>query len=234
MPKTSKQIAKILLIEASVNRLSETAKGLSFLAEQAYLNRDYKPLRAIAEKIPCVSDEFADIGLYFQALAESKNGSGDMTNVYKAFSRLADSSSSKIRAASLLFLGRDYLHYKNYRMANQLFAESANLALLASAPLTFVNAQNAHSVSLAENGDYEESIKLIKSIEPLIQMVGRIYPVVFGEYCNNMACNYLDLNELDLASYYSNKAVSMKVSANYREWYETRKEVEEKLRQRDF
>jgi hypothetical protein len=230
MPKMIRQRTNILFMTTSVlDKLSETAKGLAFLARQAYVNRKFESLKKISERLLP-----SDVGLYFQAMADSKHGDGDMQSVRKTFACLADSPLTQVRAAARLFWGWDNLRYENFTEAKRLIMQASHLATSEGmcAPLTYINAQNALSVLLAENGAYKESLNLIKNNESLIMRLSHFYPVVLGEYYNNAACSYNDLNELDLAYYYSNKAVSMKVSANYKEWYETRKDIEEKLGQR--
>jgi hypothetical protein len=232
MLSTKTKTIKSLFILPSIGKLGETTRGLSFCARQAYTIRDFKSLRIISERLLNLSD--SEVGSYYKALSESKNGKANIEQALRIFRELCDSPSIKIRAASLLAVGRKELLYKNYSEAKRFILESSRLAALGNlgSPLTFVNAQNALSILLAEIGAIKESLEILKTNEPLVKLVGFHFPSVLGEHHNNTACSLLELGELSEASYYSDKAIANPAALNYPEWFDTKKEIDEKLDQK--
>jgi hypothetical protein len=230
MPKTStNRIKNLFMFSSEFERVIETTvKRLSFLARQAYTVNDFPTLKQRADELFDLSPE---LGSYFQSLFLSRYGEGNLELAYKKMAELANSSSVQIRAGAMLYLGWRELYYQNTEEAKRNFEIASSLALSNDlcAPVTFINAQNALSVLFAQQGAVKESVELIQSHEYLVKLVGAYFPAVSAEVNNNIAYGCLELDELEKASYYSNRALSTDAAINFPEWFKTRQEIDDKL-----
>jgi hypothetical protein len=237
MPKrNTKTKSNLILISSVETKLSETAKSLSFLARQAHLNKDFKNLAICSENLINLSAASEETGRFFYSLSQSQYGEGDLESAYKILTELSESKSTEIRAASLLAIGRKELSLKNYEEAGRTFLSSAGLAMSnrICAPLTYIQSQIALSAMYAEIEAYDESLLIMQGVEPLVKSIASKYPALLGEYWNNLACGYLELDELEAAFYYSSKAVSMKVAAYFPEWFATKSDIDHKLYEKNY
>jgi hypothetical protein len=236
MPKTNKQIARILLIETSIDKLGETAKSLSFLARQAHLNKDFSSLSVLSEHLLNLSPQTENLGRYFSALSLSRYGQGDSLAAYKIFTELANSEIDELKSAALLAVGRTELFHGNHAEASRILGEAAKIAASNNlcAPVVYVQSQIVLSLLCAEAGALTESLKILQGIEPLVKSLGVGYPTILAEFWNNIAYGYMEHADLDRAVYYTEKAVSMTVSQKYPDWLATKQEIDQKLYEKNY
>lgn len=228
MKQTAKQITNFFIVTSSIREsVDVTERNLSFLARQAYVNREFENLGKLSIALLNLPSHSGEIGRFYQALDFSRQGKGNNLFAQKVFEELADAHSPKIRAASTLAIGRLEMRAGNYADASRTLLEASKLALSNDlcGPLTFINAQNALSVMQGLNGAYDESIRILKGIEPFTKIAARYFPPVLGELWNNLACGYGDLGDYQTASYYINKATSISIIKNYPEWIETKQDI---------
>jgi tetratricopeptide (TPR) repeat protein len=227
MPKISNNKTKNLLILSSIrDRLGVTAKRLSLLARQAYVNRDYELLRAYYEILLNLGSVSEDAGLLYKGLYES------ISNPLECgiFERLAESSDPRIRAASILKLG-GIAYRKNHEAEAQKLILLANKIALSNnmcAPLIAFNAQDAYSGILSAQGAHDESLRILQNNSTLVNYLGGFFPVTKGEFLNNCAYEHLQMGNFEAAWHLINKAIALPTS--YPEWLETREEIEQKLK----
>jgi tetratricopeptide (TPR) repeat protein len=232
MPKSKIKTPKSLFMLSSYGeKVGETAKRLSYLARQAYSIRDFKKLSAFSEMLINLSPVSEDEGHLFQALAMSRQGSGDTLQAKQIFEQLANSSKTPIRAASLLALGVSEYNRKNYRESARLLIEASKVSLSENicAPITFVNSQNALSIIQADNGAYHESLKLLQGVEPIVRNIGCYFPAMVVELYNNYACGFLDSGDTQTALHFINKALQNPFASRYPELLETNEAINSSL-----
>jgi hypothetical protein len=228
-----KQITPRFIVISSIEKITERATYLSYLARRAYTVRDYNQLAVFSESLINLSP-FKDIGEFYQALALSKQGAGDIEKARNIFCKLTESPLVQLRAASLLAMGVSEYNRKNYQEASRLFIEAGKVSISENicAPITFVNSQNALSIIQADNGAYSESLKLLQGVEPIVRIIGCYFPAIQGEFYNNYACGFLDFGDTQTALQFNHKALQNPFVSRYPEWLATREDIKEKLNQK--
>jgi hypothetical protein len=234
MPKTRNKTTKSLFMVSSVietiENVSETAFRLSFLARRAYTDRDYNRLAVFSKSLINLSP-FTEIGEFYEALSLSKQGAGDIGRTQRTFENLTESSFVQLRAASTLVLGMREMRRENFSEAGRLIIKANKLALSNNtcAPLTAINAQNALSVIKGISGDSEGSLKLLSGMERLVKTMGIYYPAILGEHWNNQAYEHYQLGNLNIASHFITKAITIQSIRPYPEWLENNEDIKSSL-----
>jgi tetratricopeptide (TPR) repeat protein len=234
MPKRIKKISNILFMVSSKETIEKTAANLSLQARQAYTVRDFSEVFACSEKLLQLTPTHQPTGVYYKALALSNLG--EIVIADTAFEGLINVEKAPIRAASFLALGMRQMQKGNYEYATKLIHNASTLALSGDicAPLTAIYAQNAMSVICGINGNSEQSLKILNTIEPLVKNVGTRFPGLLGQHWNAVAYENFQLGNVDLALNLSSKAISLSISSKYPEWRETFDEISAHLPSRSF
>lgn len=190
-----------------------------------YYTRDFDRLAEVGKGLIELSPRSEDAGRFYYSVARIGLGLGEFD--IRTFEELAESESLSVRAASLLALGGQALRAEENDEAARLFRLSYDLCRLSGeAPLTSLHARCAMSLLLSKNGYHKKSLELLQQIQPAAYQWGSVFRILLGEQFNNVAYELSMLGELQAAQYAINKACAMPVAAYYPEWFETKKEIE--------
>ncbi|MBI3654125.1 MAG: tetratricopeptide repeat protein [Acidobacteria bacterium] len=228
MKQTTKQITNLFILQSSINESVEvTARYLSILGRQAETNCDYTQLSLISNELLKIKAT-EETGLYFQSLVYSRRGEGEWPAAYALLSSLINSPKSYIRAASTLSLGVREYRQENFTEAGRLIVDANKLALSNNicAPVIAVYSQIAISAMLAAQGASEQSLKSLEEADTIARSLGRFFPSLLGLFLNNYACAYLEMEDLQAAAYYSDKALAIPSLNNRHEWLRTKQEIQ--------
>jgi hypothetical protein len=231
-----KALNTILIANSSVNKFSETATSLSFLARQAYSDRNYELLSPISDLLINLSQTTEETGRFYKALWHSKRGVGNLKQSHEILESLADSSRAQIRAASLCALGINSYHLGDMAEAIRLLSTTNQIALSENicAPFTAVYSAITLSAIQCDNGATMEGLKTLQNVEPLARYLGYISKSLLGDFYNNYACCLSENDELEAAYYYSNLAISTEVALNFPDWFESKQEIDQKLYEKNY
>jgi hypothetical protein len=228
MKQTAKQIKNFFIIQSSVRESVEvTAQHLSFLASQAYWNRDYSRLAVLADSLINMSARSEAAGRYYQALALSQQGKGKREMTENTFQQLANHESLPIRSSSILALGLKSMRDGAFDEAGHLFLEANRMSLSNNlcAPTTAINAQNALSMIFSLKGAHQESFDILRGLRPLVGLVGKYLPAVYYDYLNNCACELFSLGDETTAANLIQKVSASPMYLVYPEWQETAADI---------
>jgi hypothetical protein len=225
MKQATKQITNLLILQSSISESVEvTARHLSILARQAYLNRDYSRLTSLADSLINMSARSEAAGRYYQALALSRKWkSNHKAEIQNTFQQLTDTAPLPIRSASLLALGLNAFCDGDYDEAKNLIIEANRMSLSNNlcAPVIAVNAQDALSMILSFKGAHKESLDILRGLRPLVGVVGKFLPTVYYNYLNSNAYEYLSLGDVTTAANLIRKVSRAPMYLAYPEWQET-------------
>lgn len=229
---TRPAISSFFILSASLSEVVDTKiSKLSFIGRQAYYAHDYNRLAVIGNELMNLSARSEDVGRYFHSIAEHRLGLKGFDET--VFEELANQSSAPVRAASIHALGLQALRYRKTDEALRLFLESYNLSVTNNrSSIIGIHAANSVSELFSINGSHGESLKLLRAIHPAVCEWGRVYPLLLGEQFNNVAYELFKLGELSAAQYTINKACAMPIAKLNPEWFETKAEIEDKLREK--
>jgi hypothetical protein len=228
---TNPKIKNIFIVSASLSEVIElqTSK-LSLLARQAHYARDYNRLAVVGSELMNLSSRSEDVGRYFRSLAARRLGLKEYNET--VFEELANRSSLPVRAASTLALGMRALRSKQTDDAFRLFQESYRLSTKSDrTSITTIHTITSVSQLFSQEGSHRESLEIMKAIHPAVREWGRVFPYLLGEQYNNLAYELFKTGQLAEAHYTVNKACAMPIARAYPEWFETKLEIEEKLRE---
>jgi hypothetical protein len=228
MKQIAKPITNLLIVTSSISEsVDVAAKHLSFLARQAYTNRDYNRLAVLADSLINLSARSEAAGRYYQALALSREGKGNRQEFQNIVQPLADDAPLPIRSASVLALGVAAIRKGDYHEAKNLLIEANRMSLSDNlcAPITAINAQHALSSLLSFQGFHEESLDIMRGLKPLIEVVGKFLPTMYFDYLNNTAYEYFSLGDLTTASHIIRKVLKSPNMHAFPEWQETADDI---------
>lgn len=222
---SSKEIIKRFFIR-SVS-YQERVDGLTYLGRQAQFERNYPAVAAVAEALQELGEP---AGLYFEAISLSRLWQSEETGrAKKIFESLVDNAPKAIRAAALLTLAnRDY-RIGDTETAKRRFLQTSKLSVDTS-PLTHLFSLNALSRALSDEGAKKESFQILLSTYPAAVQLGRLFPTILGDQLNNMAYELAGHGHLHTAWEYINRACALEAAINYPVWFETRAEIEQKIK----
>lgn len=200
MPKINKRISETFFkIVSSIETTEKTTSHLSLRAQQAYLSRDYFKVHEYSLRLRSISPKGESVGDFFRALTLSNLGEIDAAD--RIFEELTNSELTPLRAASLLALGIRELQHERYEASTKLVSKAGALARSAGicAPLTAINAQYAMAFICGINGSSEQSIKLLETVEPLMNSVAPLFPAVMGLHFNALAYEHFQLGQVEIS-----------------------------------
>jgi tetratricopeptide (TPR) repeat protein len=206
------------------------ANALIHSAEQAYMLRDVPALQEVSTVLMNLPIEGAQqIGLYYYALAISRNGQIDEAEGLLE-SVADDNAPITFRARAIQTLGANQ-HTKSQldealrfqlealRAASDKSAHGLQTTLLAYL-------QIAHLKS--DWGDHKGSLDVLESLSPLVEVISRRNPLYFYFYHNELGVEFGELNRIAEAQAASAIALASPFASAYPEWSETRQELEAK------
>jgi hypothetical protein len=209
-------------------RVNQKIQHLSYLARQAYYERDYSRVAAYGNELANLSPRSEPAGLYFQALAISRQGQNSKVEAQKLYERLAYDAPSAVQSAAMLALGLNALQSNQLDEAKELLSESYRISVINHcAPITALQTQSALSALLSQQENHQESALILNNILPAIIDLGRTFPVLLGSELNNFAYELCQLGRLQEAGIVIGRVLSSPYVVKYPEWLETAREIDE-------
>ena len=230
---TNTVITNFLISRISLSKdVDELINRLSYWARQAYFARDQEQVSRITEILELTNYHGQAIGQFYKA-SVLNNGPKDLDQASKIWQKLIDDSPPPVRAASLLALGLNELQEQNFTEANRHIGEASDYGLSrGKSPIVYLHAQSSLSYIRSIEGDHVESLKILQKITPEIKYIGKYFPAIAAEHWNNCAYELACVRELEIASHLINKAVSSPYAKVNPSWFDTKKEIDERLGQK--
>jgi tetratricopeptide (TPR) repeat protein len=196
-------------------------------AEHAYTCQDLLTLKEASELLLTFpSPQAQRAGLWYQAIVEKWEG--QFIQAVHSLEQIIEDphATPKLRARSLQTLGTILQGNGNLDTARELYWESAQL-IRSEAPrdiYTFAQAVILSSYASADEGDNQQALNQLLSIEKIIHLSNS--PSLTVYYYNNIAVELLELGRIDEAARYSRVACSLPLALIRPECKETALEIE--------
>ena len=205
---------------------STLANNLVNAAEHAYTFRNMDILPHISAALMSITteNEYSMIGEYYWALWLTSRGREHQAKAGAIFDRLAGCAPPTYKAKALLSLGTMHVSKGDLISALHFYRDAANIASQRDIR-TAAHAQKMIAVTQSMGGDNKTALKVLDSIDPLVNLISTQYPVIRYDYLNTRAIVLMDLGRLKEAAQVSAVSASSSFSQYYREFRETYYEV---------
>lgn len=209
--------------------------GLLDGAMQAFLLRDKARQRKAGERLIELSPRFEHIGRCHVIISGPADkwtqGSGELA---RDIEQLINESPLHVRPTAMNALAPIYIHAGNdEKLATQILFESSKLSMDSGNLITFIQAQSQLSAICSIKGNHQESLDILRGLQPFINRLSASYDVVKIDFYNSVAYELNLLGKHDAAKRFASLVVGSKYLKIYPEWQATLSEVfvkqEEKL-----
>jgi hypothetical protein len=221
------------LINATGDRAATLALGrrLAVAAQHAADMQQNEHVDHIAKVLLSTpfSEKFEGIGLYYQALAQSRLGHIDEARAIA--SRAFEVSPDNLKAKALVLLGWASWSQGDAADCQKLTLESARLASRGrTANLRVLAGAQKNLASLRGfDGDNRGALQLLSNSLPLARHVGRWYPAILLDHLNALAVELMECGRLLEARSITSVMLASPLMLSYRDWRETAADIEARM-----
>jgi tetratricopeptide (TPR) repeat protein len=204
------------------------------LAECAYLFRDRNALGQagrILTSLP-LPEQFRLIGQYYEGLYVQGFGRGNLEQAARMFLPVAERAPERYRARALISLAANTLRRGDQKGGYYLYAEAARMNSLNGLfdPFVAVSVQKMMAIFSSRNGDHRRALSLFEDLYPQVHAFRGSNPQLYYDYLNSFAVELAEVGRLEEARNISEKVNASPLASSYREWRETREEIEVRAR----
>jgi hypothetical protein len=224
---STKLQANFLIFSSLSGKQSELANRLLCGARQAYLLRDKARQKIIGERLIDLSPRFEHIGrCYVARAAPTEKWLQGCNELKKEFESLINEGSVNIRAVAMTsFAAVSIQSRKPDQSTSKLLMDASALAYEVKDILTVIQAQSLFSLLHSINGDHQESLNLLRGLQPLIEKIGSPYEVVKSDFYNSVAFELAQSGKWEEAKVFTNFFLKSPHLSAYPEWLETAKQI---------
>jgi hypothetical protein len=222
------------LIRALLARHVYTIEGFQYLgrrlaaiARYALLSRQMDVVEQVSQILLAlpISDEFRNLGLYYQAnyLSWQK----DFNQARQLFESIVEKVRPEYRARALQCIGATYFDSGQPDAALPFYLSAGKTAADCDL-LTVVESQKMTAVVRSIHSDHKQALALLENLFPLIRAIGKHYPAKYCDFLNSLAVELGEVGRVTEAQAACSIALASPFAPVYPEWAETRDELEAK------
>jgi tetratricopeptide (TPR) repeat protein len=204
---------------------SEVIAHLSRQADSAYYLRQIDKVDAIGRQL---EEIHAPIASYYRGLAAQRYGAGNLDQARRLLEQAVNYAPRNYQARALFILGSIAEYRRDYKAESEFYRLA--LSLNQSDLFTAVETRRALAIRASSGGDHRSAIHIL---ENLLHLASK-HPYLHAQVLNSLAVEYHQAGRLQEALRLAQIVCASPLATIYHEFGETRKEIQEDLREREL
>lgn len=211
----------------TIEGFQSLGRWLAAIIRQAHLARQLDVVEQVTQVMLAlpISDEFKNVGLFFQAKSLSRQK--DFNRARQILESIVERATPTYRASALQCIGATYFESGQPDAALPFYLTAGKIAADCDL-VTTVESQKMIAVVRSIHGDHKQALALLENLFPLVRTIGKYYPAAYYDFLNSLAVELGEVGRVSEAQAACSIALASPFGPAYPEWAETRDELEAK------